>query len=63
LNRKDVEIELNIANTFYDNDNMQYNTIAEIPGTDKKDEVCDGRRASRLVAHRHGRLTTGRERS
>jgi carboxypeptidase Q len=37
--KKDVEIELNVANTFYDNDNMQYNTIAEIPGTDKKDEV------------------------
>ena len=37
--KKDVEIELNIANTFYDNDPMQYNTIAEIPGTDKKDEI------------------------
>jgi carboxypeptidase Q len=37
--KKDVEIELNIANTFYDNDAMQYNTIAEIPGTDKKDEI------------------------
>jgi hypothetical protein len=37
--KKDVEIELNIANTFYDNDPMQYNTIAELPGTDKKDEI------------------------
>ena len=37
--KKDVEIELNIASTFYDNDPMQYNTIAEIPGTDKKDEI------------------------
>jgi carboxypeptidase Q len=37
--KKDVEIELNVANTFYDNDPMQYNTIAEIPGTDKKDEI------------------------
>ena len=37
--KKDVEVELNVANTFYDDDPMQYNTIAEIPGTDKKDEV------------------------
>ena len=37
--KKDVELELNVANTFYDNDPMQYNTIAEIPGTDKKDEI------------------------
>jgi carboxypeptidase Q len=37
--KKDVSLELNIANTFYDDDPMQYDTIAEIPGTDKKDEV------------------------
>ena len=37
--KKDVELELNVANTFYDRDPMQYNTVAEIPGTDKKDEV------------------------
>ena len=37
--KKDVELELNVANTFYDDDPMQYNTIAEIPGTDKKDEI------------------------
>jgi len=37
--KKDVELELNVSNTFYDNDPMQYNTIAEIPGGDKKDEV------------------------
>jgi carboxypeptidase Q len=37
--KKDVELELNVANTFYDDDPMQYNTVAEIPGTDKKDEV------------------------
>ncbi|HMK21921.1 MAG TPA: M20/M25/M40 family metallo-hydrolase [Terriglobales bacterium] len=37
--KKDVELELNVANTFYDDDPMQYNTIAEIPGTDKKDEL------------------------
>jgi len=37
--KKDVELELNVANTFYDDDPMQYDTIAEIPGGDKKDEV------------------------
>jgi carboxypeptidase Q len=37
--KKDVELELNVANTFYDDDSMQYNTVAEIPGTDKKDEL------------------------
>src|SRR4029077_17420210 len=37
--KKDVELELNVANTFYDDDPMQYNTIAEIPGSDKKDEL------------------------
>ena len=34
-----VQLELNIQNNFYDNDPMQYDTIAEIPGTDKKDEI------------------------
>ena len=37
--KKDVTLELNIANTFYDDDPVQYNTVAEIPGTDKKDEI------------------------
>jgi carboxypeptidase Q len=37
--KKDVQLELNVANTFYDDNAMQYNTVAEIPGTDKKDEV------------------------
>jgi carboxypeptidase Q len=37
--KKDVTLELNVANTFYDDDPMQYDTIAELPGTDKKDEV------------------------
>jgi carboxypeptidase Q len=37
--KKDVTLELNVANTFYDDDPMQYNTVAEIPGTDKKDEI------------------------
>jgi Zn-dependent M28 family amino/carboxypeptidase len=37
--KQEVTLELNVANTFYDDDPMQYNTVAEIPGTDKKDEV------------------------
>jgi len=36
---KEVTLELNVVNNFYDDDPMQYDTIAEIPGTDKKDEV------------------------
>lgn len=37
--KKDVTLELNVANAFYDDDPMQYDTIAEIPGTDKRDEI------------------------
>lgn len=37
--KKDVTVELNVTSAFYDDDPMQYDTIAEIPGTDKKDEV------------------------
>ena len=37
--KKDVTLELNVQNTFYDDDPNQYDTIAEIPGTDKKDEI------------------------
>jgi carboxypeptidase Q len=37
--KKDVTLELNVVNNFYDDDPMQYDTIAEIPGGDKKDEV------------------------
>jgi carboxypeptidase Q len=37
--KKDVSLELNVTNEFYDNDPMQYDTLAEIPGSDKKDEV------------------------
>jgi carboxypeptidase Q len=37
--KKEVSLELNVNNTFYDDDPMQYDTIAEIPGTDKKDEL------------------------
>ena len=36
---KPVELELNIKNTYYDDALTQYNTIGEIPGSDKKDEV------------------------
>jgi carboxypeptidase Q len=36
---KDIQLELNVKNTFYDDAMTQNNTIAEIPGTDKKDEV------------------------
>jgi hypothetical protein len=34
-----VQLEVNIAVRFYDQDPMGYNVIAEIPGTDLKDEV------------------------
>ena len=39
--KKDVELELNVKNNFYDGPETmtQNDTIAEIPGTDKKDEV------------------------
>ena len=37
--KKEVSLELNVTNTFYENDLMQYDTIAEISGADKKDEV------------------------
>jgi len=37
--KKEVTVELNVTNTFYDDDPMQYDTIAEIQGTDKKDEI------------------------
>ena len=38
--KKDVELELNVKNNFYDGPEAmtQNDTIAEIPGTDKKDE-------------------------
>lgn len=34
-----VSMELDIKARFHDDDVMSYNTIAEIPGTDKKDEI------------------------
>ncbi|MGB5294792.1 MAG: M20/M25/M40 family metallo-hydrolase [Thermoanaerobaculia bacterium] len=36
---QDVELEIDIEAQFYDDSLMVYNTIAEIPGTDKADEV------------------------
>jgi hypothetical protein len=37
--KKDFEVEVNVETKFYDDDPNAYNTIAEIPGTTKKDEV------------------------
>jgi carboxypeptidase Q len=37
--KREVQLELNVVNKFFDDDPMQYNTVAEIPGTDKKDEI------------------------
>ena len=34
-----VELEINIVNRYFDAGKTSYNTVAEIPGTDKKDEV------------------------
>jgi hypothetical protein len=34
-----VRLEVNVAAKFHDEDQMAYNTVAEIPGTDKKDEI------------------------
>ncbi|MGI9103479.1 MAG: M20/M25/M40 family metallo-hydrolase [Terriglobales bacterium] len=35
-----VELEVDVRNKFYgDDESMAYNTVAEIPGTDKKDEI------------------------
>ena len=40
IDRKiDPELEVNVKATFYDSDAMGYNTIAEIPGSDRKGEV------------------------
>jgi len=34
-----VELEIDVRNTFYDSDPNAYDTIAEITGSDKKDEI------------------------
>lgn len=36
---KDVEMEVNVVARFHDEDMNGYNTIGEIPGTDKADEI------------------------
>jgi carboxypeptidase Q len=35
----DVELELDVRARFHDDDPMAYNTVAEIPGTDKRSEL------------------------
>lgn len=37
--KAEVELELDVQATFHDGDPMAYNTVAEIPGTDKTGEV------------------------
>jgi hypothetical protein len=37
--KQDVEMEVNINNHFSEDSETQWNTLAEIPGTDKKDEL------------------------
>ncbi|MEO8382378.1 MAG: M20/M25/M40 family metallo-hydrolase [Acidobacteriota bacterium] len=37
--KKDVELEIDIAARFHDQDLNAYNTVAELPGSDKKGEV------------------------
>ncbi|HEX7419996.1 MAG TPA: M20/M25/M40 family metallo-hydrolase [Thermoanaerobaculia bacterium] len=36
---KDVELEIDFKTTLYDQDKNAYNTVAEIPGTDRKNEI------------------------
>src|SRR5215472_2662492 len=37
--KKPVELEINVKNTFHEDAMTQWDTTAEIPGTDKKDEL------------------------
>jgi carboxypeptidase Q len=37
--KENVELELDVRAQFHDHDGTQWNTIAEIPGTDKKGEI------------------------
>ena len=37
--KKEVEVEVDVKATYHDEDPNAYNTLAEIPGTDKKGEV------------------------
>src|SRR5436305_14685791 len=38
-NGEKVQLEVDVAARYHDDDPQAYNTIAEIPGTDKKDEI------------------------
>ncbi|MBW8873762.1 MAG: M20/M25/M40 family metallo-hydrolase [Acidobacteria bacterium] len=38
-NDEKVQLELDVAARYHDDDPQAYNTVAEIPGTDKKDEI------------------------
>jgi carboxypeptidase Q len=37
--KQDVELELDVRTRFHDEDPMSYNTVAEIPGTDRSGEI------------------------
>jgi hypothetical protein len=37
--KKNVELELDLRARFHDDDSMSYNTVAEIPGTDRRGEI------------------------
>jgi hypothetical protein len=39
VSKKEVELEIDVRAQFHDDDPMAYNTVAEIPGTDKKGEL------------------------
>ncbi len=39
VSKKEVELEIDVRAQFHDDDPLAYNTVAEIPGTDKKGEV------------------------
>ncbi len=37
--KRDVELEIDVKTSFHDDDPMSYNTVAEIPGTDRNGEL------------------------
>ena len=56
LDRKlEVEVELDVKATFYEDDTNGYNVVAELPGSDRRRRAGDGRRPLRLVAPGHRR--------
>ena len=50
-----VTLELDVKNTFHDDDTTSFNIIGEIPGHRQGRRGRDARRALRLVARRHRR--------